>query len=97
VVIASQESERSCNFCVRVSILSLSTILIYDLGTVPTEWYFFVLGTVPTVWYFFVLGTVPTVWYFFVLGTVPTVWYFFVLGTVPSFHEWSVAERVERR
>ena len=32
-----------------VSILPLATILIFDFGIVPTEWYF---GIVPTVWYF---------------------------------------------
>jgi hypothetical protein len=48
---------------VELSILPLSTILIFYFGTVPTVWYF---GTVPTVWYF---RTVPTVWYF---RTVPT-------------------------
>ena len=62
--------------CGRVSIVLLSTILIFDFGTVPTGWY---LGTVPTVWYF---GTVPTVWYF---RTVPTVWYFRTVPTVWYF------------
>jgi hypothetical protein len=66
--VPSQESERSCIRVLGVSILPLSTILIFDFGIVPTVWYFFI---VPTVWYFFI---VPTVWYFFI---VPTVRYFF--------------------
>ena len=34
--------QRSCICVLVVLILPLSTILIYDLGTVPTVWYFFV-------------------------------------------------------
>jgi hypothetical protein len=73
VLVPSQESERSCICMLRLSISSLSTVLIFDFGTVPTVWYF---GIVPTVWYF---GIVPTVWYF---GIVPTVWYFGIVPTV---------------
>ena len=43
-----------------VSILPLSTTLIFDFGIVLTVWYF---GIVLTVWYF---GIVLTVWYFFI-------------------------------
>ena len=56
---------------------TLSTILIFDIGTVPTAWYCFsfyvstFIGTVPTAWYCFsfyvstFIGTVPTAWYCF--------------------------------
>ena len=40
--ISSQESKRSTICVLGVSILPLSTILISDLGIVPTVWYFFV-------------------------------------------------------
>ena len=41
-------------------------VFLFDLGTVPTVWYFmFDFGIVPTVWYFmFDFGIVPTEWYF---------------------------------
>ena len=55
VPVPSQESERSCICMLRLSISPLSTVLIFDFGTVPTVWYF---GIVPTVWYF---GIVPIV------------------------------------
>jgi len=83
--VPSQESERSCIRVLGVSILPLSTTLIFDIFIVPTVWYFFI---VPTVWYFFIVLTVwyffivPTVWYFFI---VPTVWYFFIVPTVWYF------------
>jgi hypothetical protein len=48
----------------RLSISPLSTVLIFDFGTVPTVWYFEI---VTTVWY---SGIVPTVWYF---GIVPEI------------------------
>ena len=40
--VPSQESERSCFRVLGVSILPLSTILIFDFGIVPTVWYFLV-------------------------------------------------------
>ena len=40
--VPSQESEWSCTCLLRVLIVPLSTILIYDFGIVPTVWYFFV-------------------------------------------------------
>jgi hypothetical protein len=36
------QSERSRVWVLGVSILSLSTILVFDFGIVPTVWYFFV-------------------------------------------------------
>jgi len=39
--VPSQGSERLCICVLRVSILSLSTVLIFDLGIVFTVWYFF--------------------------------------------------------
>ena len=44
--VSSQESERSCISVLGVSILPLSTILISDLGIVPTVWYFFVFHSI---------------------------------------------------
>ena len=49
--VPSQESAQSCICVLRVSIFPVSRILIFDLGIVPTVWYFRI---VPTVWYFFV-------------------------------------------
>jgi hypothetical protein len=58
---------------------TLSTILIFDIGTVPTAWYCFsfyvstFIGTVPTAWYCFsfyvstFIGTVPTASQYLVL------------------------------
>jgi hypothetical protein len=72
--------------CWGVSIFSLSTIFLLDVGIVPTVWYicvFLYFGIVPTVWYIFVFldfRIVPTVWYIFVFldfRIVPTVWYIF--------------------
>ena len=76
VPVRSQESEQSCIYVLEVSILSLSTIPIFDFRTVLTVWYF---RTVLTVWYF---RTVLTVWYF---RTVLTVWYFRTVLTVWYF------------
>ena len=41
VSVPSQESERSCICVLVVSILSLSSILFLNFGTVPTVWHFF--------------------------------------------------------
>ena len=53
----------------RLLILPLSTILLFDFGTVPTVWYFLELFRQCGIFWncsdsvvFF--GTVPTVWYF---------------------------------
>jgi hypothetical protein len=40
--VPSQKSERSCICVLGLSILPLSTFLIFDFGSVPTVWYFFV-------------------------------------------------------
>jgi hypothetical protein len=40
--VPSQESERSCNCLLGVSVVPLSTIFLLEFGTVPTVWYFFV-------------------------------------------------------
>ena len=40
VPVPIQESERSCIYVLGVLILSFSTMLIFDFGTVPTVWYF---------------------------------------------------------
>ena len=66
IAVPNQESGQSC-ICVLGYRVCLFTILLFDLGIVPTVWYFRI---VPTVRYF---GIVPTVWYFLI---VPTVWYF---------------------
>jgi hypothetical protein len=41
VPVPRQESERSCTCVSGISILSLSAILIFDLGIVLTVWFFF--------------------------------------------------------
>ena len=56
--VTSQESERSCICVLGISILPLSTILIFDFGIVPTVWYFWYFRIVPTVWYFRIAPTV---------------------------------------
>ena len=38
--VPSQESERSCICVLGATILSFSTILVFDFGIVPTVWYF---------------------------------------------------------
>jgi hypothetical protein len=38
--VPSQKSERSCICVLGLSILPLSTFLIFDFGSVPTVWYF---------------------------------------------------------
>jgi hypothetical protein len=43
VSVQSQKGGRACIGVLVVSILPLSTIFIFDLGTVPTLWYFFIL------------------------------------------------------
>jgi hypothetical protein len=40
----NQESEWSCICELWVSILSFSTIVLLDFGTVPTVWYFFLIS-----------------------------------------------------
>ena len=40
VPVSSQENERPCICVLEISILLLSTILIFDFGIVPTVWYF---------------------------------------------------------
>jgi hypothetical protein len=55
--VPSQESAQSCICVLRVSIFPVSRILIFDLGIVPTVWYFRI---VPTVWYFFVFHFITT-------------------------------------
>ena len=39
--ILTQESERSCVCVLGVSILPLSTALLFDFGIMPTMWYVF--------------------------------------------------------
>ena len=55
--VPGQESAQSCICVLRVSIFPVSRILIFDLGIVPTVWYFRI---VPTVWYFFVFHFITT-------------------------------------
>jgi hypothetical protein len=68
-----------------ITILTISTIWLFDFRNVPTVWYFrnvpkvWYFKNVPTVWYF---RNVPTVWYF---RNVPTVWYFRNVPTVWYF------------
>ena len=38
--VSSPKSERSCICVLELSILPLSTFLIFDFGSVPTVWYF---------------------------------------------------------
>ena len=40
LLVPRQDSERSCICVLEVSILPLSTILIFDFGIVPRVWYF---------------------------------------------------------
>jgi hypothetical protein len=40
VYVPSQECERSCICVQRVSIIPLSKMLIFEIGIVPTVWYF---------------------------------------------------------
>jgi len=40
VPVPSQKSGRYCIYVLEVSILHLSTILVFDFGIVPTGWYF---------------------------------------------------------
>ena len=40
LLVPRYDSERSCICVLEVSILPLSTILIFDFGNVPTVWYF---------------------------------------------------------
>ena len=40
VPVSSQESEKSCICVLGVSTLPMSTILMFDVGIVPTLWYF---------------------------------------------------------
>ena len=40
VSVPNQDNEWPCSCVMGVSILYLSTILIFDLGTVPTVWYY---------------------------------------------------------
>ena len=42
------ESERSCICVLKVTMLSLSTILISDFGIVSTVWYFHFIKTLTT-------------------------------------------------
>jgi hypothetical protein len=46
--VPSQESAQSCICVLRVSIFPVSRILIFDLGIVPTVWYFFVFHFITT-------------------------------------------------
>ena len=41
VPVPSQESEMPCTCVLGASILSLSTVIIFDFGIVPMVWYFF--------------------------------------------------------
>ena len=75
-VSSQEESERSYICVLEVSILPLSTILIFDFRTVQTMCYF---RTVQTMWYF---RTVQTMWYF---RTVQTMWYFRTVQTMWYF------------
>jgi hypothetical protein len=87
VSVSSHGTEQSCICVLGVSIFSLSTIFLLDVGIVPIVWYIFVFldfRIVPTVRYIFVFldfRIVPTVWYIFVFldfRIVPTVWCIFV-------------------
>ena len=84
-VSSQEESERSYICVLEVSILPLSTILIFDFRTVQTMWYF---RTVQTMWYFRTVltmcyfRTVQTMWYF---RTVLTMWYFRTVQTMWYF------------
>ena len=48
VSVPSQESELSCVCVLGVSILPLSTIFLFDFGTVPTMWFCFVFNFIGT-------------------------------------------------
>ena len=68
VPVPSQESEGSCICVLGVSILPLSTILIFNFRIVPTVWYFF---------YFILEWFRQCGIFLFYFRMVPTVWYIF--------------------
>jgi hypothetical protein len=49
--VPSPKSERSCICVLGLSILPLSTFLIFDFGSVPTVWYFLFFYFITVVYY----------------------------------------------
>ena len=89
-----QESQRSCMCVLRVPILHLFTILIFDFGVFRLhgilEWSdCMVFWSVPTAWYFgvFRLHGILECSDCMVFGSVPTAWYFVVFHFI-NIYSW---------